>query len=137
MPQRGSVDWDFPDQRARCRHDGHAMAGWAGSGAPANGQREFAMRCLEQVGMADFANRQISQLSGGQQQRVFLARALAQDAELYFMDEPFAGSTPPPSRRSSTCCGSCARAARRSSAFITIWSPPPTTSTGWCCSTCA
>jgi manganese/zinc/iron transport system ATP- binding protein len=52
---------------------------------------ERAIRCLEQVGMTDYARRQISQLSGGQQQRVFLARALAQDAELYFMDEPFAG----------------------------------------------
>ena len=49
------------------------------------------MECLDRVGMADYARRQISQLSGGQQQRVFLARALAQDADLYFMDEPFAG----------------------------------------------
>jgi manganese/zinc/iron transport system ATP- binding protein len=49
------------------------------------------MDCLEKVGMTDYANRQISQLSGGQQQRVFLARALAQRAELYFMDEPFVG----------------------------------------------
>ena len=49
------------------------------------------MACLERVGMADLAKRQISQLSGGQQQRVFLARALAQEADLYFMDEPFAG----------------------------------------------
>ncbi len=53
--------------------------------------RETARACLDQVGMADFADRQISQLSGGQQQRVFLARALAQEARLYFMDEPFAG----------------------------------------------
>jgi manganese/zinc/iron transport system ATP- binding protein len=50
-----------------------------------------AMACLEQVGMADLAHRQIGQLSGGQQQRVFLARALAQEADLYLMDEPFAG----------------------------------------------
>jgi manganese/zinc/iron transport system ATP- binding protein len=58
---------------------------------PGKAQREIAMRSLEQLGMADYAHRQISQLSGGQQQRVFLARALAQDAELYFMDEPFVG----------------------------------------------
>jgi len=52
--------------------------------------RDIAMNALERVGMADLAHRQISQLSGGQQQRVFLARALAQDAQMYFMDEPFA-----------------------------------------------
>jgi manganese/zinc/iron transport system ATP- binding protein len=50
-----------------------------------------ARGCLDRVGMADFADRQIGQLSGGQQQRVFLARALAQDADLYLLDEPFAG----------------------------------------------
>jgi manganese/zinc/iron transport system ATP- binding protein len=49
------------------------------------------MHCLEQVGMTALADRQISQLSGGQQQRVFLARALVQDAQIYFMDEPFVG----------------------------------------------
>jgi manganese/zinc/iron transport system ATP- binding protein len=49
------------------------------------------MHLLQQMGMAEYAHRQISQLSGGQQQRVFLARALAQEADLYFMDEPFAG----------------------------------------------
>jgi manganese/zinc/iron transport system ATP- binding protein len=58
---------------------------------PGKREREYALECLEQVGMADYADRQISQLSGGQQQRVFLARALAQDAQIYFMDEPFAG----------------------------------------------
>jgi len=58
---------------------------------PGAKEREIAMEALRQVGMAEFADRQISQLSGGQQQRVFLARALAQDARLYFMDEPFAG----------------------------------------------
>jgi manganese/zinc/iron transport system ATP- binding protein len=58
---------------------------------PGKAEREIAMQCLEHVGMAGFADRQISQLSGGQQQRVFLARALAQQAQIYFMDEPFAG----------------------------------------------
>jgi manganese/zinc/iron transport system ATP- binding protein len=57
---------------------------------PTRQDREAAMQALEQVGLTAFADRQISQLSGGQQQRTFLARALVQDAQLYFMDEPFA-----------------------------------------------
>ena len=58
---------------------------------PTRQDKEMARQCLEKVGMSEYSHRQISQLSGGQQQRVFLARALAQEAELYFMDEPFAG----------------------------------------------
>ncbi|MBV2358999.1 metal ABC transporter ATP-binding protein [Thalassococcus sp. CAU 1522] len=90
VPQRNSVDWDFPTRvldvvlmglyrelglfrRVRAEH------------------RDRALACLDRVGMRDFADRQIGQLSGGQQQRVFLARALAQDADLYLLDEPFAG----------------------------------------------
>ncbi|WP_370228232.1 metal ABC transporter ATP-binding protein [Cognatishimia sp.] len=90
VPQRASVDWDFPTRvidvvlmglqrelgllgRVRARHQARAM------------------ECLDRVGMRDFAERQIGQLSGGQQQRVFLARALAQSADLYMLDEPFAG----------------------------------------------
>jgi manganese/zinc/iron transport system ATP- binding protein len=90
VPQRASVDWDFPTRvidvvlmglyrrlgllrLVRARH------------------LAAARDCLARVGMADFADRQIGQLSGGQQQRVFLARALAQGADLYLLDEPFAG----------------------------------------------
>ncbi len=57
---------------------------------PGRRERTLALHALEQVGMQEFAERQISQLSGGQQQRTFLARALVQDARIYLMDEPFA-----------------------------------------------
>ncbi|MFC4766612.1 metal ABC transporter ATP-binding protein [Effusibacillus consociatus] len=90
VPQRESVDWDFPTNAFDVVLMGrYGHIGWFRR--PSSLDREIAMNCLEKVGMADFANRQISQLSGGQQQRVFLARALAQDAAIYFMDEPFAG----------------------------------------------
>ncbi len=90
VPQRESVDWDFPVTVGDVVMMGtYGQLGWLRR--PGRRQRAIAQRCLEQVGMADFADRQIRQLSGGQQQRVFLARALAQDAQVYFMDEPFAG----------------------------------------------
>ncbi len=90
VPQRGSVDWDFPTDALDVVMMGlYGKLGWVRR--PGKAERQTALNCLDQVGMADFAKRQISQLSGGQQQRVFLARALAQDARLYFMDEPFAG----------------------------------------------
>ena len=90
VPQRGSVDWDFPVSALDVVCMGRYRAiGWCKPVTRAH--KKAAMECLDRVGMVDFANRQISQLSGGQQQRVFLARALAQDAQLYFMDEPFAG----------------------------------------------
>lgn len=90
VPQRGSVDWDFPTTTLDIVQMGlYGQLGWLRR--PGGREREIALDCLDKVGMAPFANRQISQLSGGQQQRVFLARALAQDAEIYFMDEPFAG----------------------------------------------
>ncbi len=90
VPQRESVDWDFPTSAIDIVLMGrYAHIGLLGRISKKD--RSLAMDCLEQVGMQAFAKRQISQLSGGQQQRVFLARALAQQADLYFMDEPFAG----------------------------------------------
>lgn len=90
VPQRASVDWDFPTTAIDVVQMGlYRKVGLLGrlSGE----MTDRAYHCLQRVGMADFAQRQIGQLSGGQQQRVFLARALAQDADLYLLDEPFAG----------------------------------------------
>jgi manganese/zinc/iron transport system ATP- binding protein len=90
VPQRESVDWDFPASVL----DVVLMGRYAKLGLfkrPRKADREVAMDCLRKVGMESFAHRQISQLSGGQQQRTFLARALAQQADMYFMDEPFSG----------------------------------------------
>jgi len=90
VPQRESVDWDFPTSALDVVMMGlYGRLGWLRR--PGRAEREVARECLAKVGIADLASRQISQLSGGQQQRVFLARALAQDAHLYLMDEPFAG----------------------------------------------
>ena len=90
VPQRESVDWDYPVSALDLVAMGRYRAlGWF---RPVNRRtREAAREALDLVGMADYAGRQISELSGGQQQRVFLARALAQNAQVYFMDEPFAG----------------------------------------------
>src|SRR5687768_11396288 len=90
VPQRGSVDWDFPTDVLDVVMMGrYGALGWIRR--PGRVDRELALQSLEKVGMADYAGRQISQLSGGQQQRVFLARALVQDAQIYLMDEPFQG----------------------------------------------
>jgi len=90
VPQRESVDWNFPisvmDVVLMGRYPHLRLFQ-----RPSREDRRIAMGALEEVGMAEYQNRQISQLSGGQQQRVFLARALAQDAGIYLMDEPFAG----------------------------------------------
>lgn len=90
VPQRESVDWDFPVNVM----DVVLMGRYGRIGLfkrPSKKDRDIARECLEKVKMLPFADRQISNLSGGQQQRVFLARALAQESDLYFMDEPFAG----------------------------------------------
>lgn len=90
VPQRESVDWDFPITARELvlmgRYGRLGLFRW-----PRKADWIAADRYLEMVGMMPYANRQISQLSGGQQQRVFIARALLQEADIYFMDEPFAG----------------------------------------------
>lgn len=89
VPQRESVDWDFPVSVLDVVAMGtYGRLGWFKWVTQRN--KAEAMQALERVGLADYAHRQISQLSGGQQQRTFLARALAQNASLYLMDEPFA-----------------------------------------------
>jgi len=90
VPQRESVDWDFPASV----FDVIMMGRYGKLGLlkrPGTQDKKVVMDCLEKVGMTDFSKRQISQLSGGQQQRVFIARALAQEADFYLLDEPFAG----------------------------------------------
>ena len=90
VPQRESVDWDFPItlfdlvMMGRYGHLGILRR-------PKKEDRERVIRILEKVGLDKFCCRQISQLSGGQQQRAFIARALMQECDLYFMDEPFSG----------------------------------------------
>ena len=90
VPQKESVDWNFPASAL----DVVQMGRYGRRGLfkrLTKDDRDIAMECLQKTGMVEFAGRQIAQLSGGQQQRVFLARALAQDADIYLMDEPFNG----------------------------------------------
>lgn len=90
VPQRETVDWDFPVSVMDVALMGrYGKIGWLRR--PGKKDRQIALECLEKVQMAPYRDRQISNLSGGQQQRVFLARALAQESDLYLMDEPFAG----------------------------------------------
>lgn len=90
VPQRNDIDWDFPITV----HDAVLIGTYPHLKLfrrPKKKDKEWAMACLQRVGMQEFSKRQIGELSGGQQQRVFLARALAQKADLFFLDEPFVG----------------------------------------------
>jgi manganese/zinc/iron transport system ATP- binding protein len=90
VPQRDAVDWDFPiTVREVVEMGRYRSTGWVRRVRGAD--RALVAGCLERVGMEDYASRQIGQLSGGQRQRVFIARALAQQAPVLAMDEPFAG----------------------------------------------
>lgn len=90
VPQREAIDWDFPISVMEVVLMGRY--GHVGIGHSLRRMdHEVAEEALEKVGLTSFKNRPIGNLSGGQQQRVFLARALAQEADLYLMDEPFAG----------------------------------------------
>ncbi|RRD40964.1 metal ABC transporter ATP-binding protein [Leptotrichia sp. OH3620_COT-345] len=90
VPQRGSVDWDFPTTVFDVVEMGrYGKVGWLKRVGKID--RKKTEEAILKVEMEEYKNRQISQLSGGQQQRVFLARALVQDADIYFMDEPFQG----------------------------------------------
>ncbi|OEH86860.1 manganese ABC transporter ATP-binding protein [Desulfuribacillus stibiiarsenatis] len=90
VPQRSSIDMDFPvlveDVVMMGRHPHISWYGW-----PNQKDRDIVTKSLRLVGMNEFRKRQIGQLSGGQQQRVFIARALAQEASVLFLDEPFVG----------------------------------------------
>lgn len=90
VPQKNTVDWDFPTTVLDVVTMGlYGKLGWIKR--PGTDEKKLALKSLDKVGMTGFSERQISKLSGGQQQRVFLARALVQDADMYLMDEPFVG----------------------------------------------
>ena len=90
IPQSSSVNWDFPTTVFDVVLMGRYIhCGWIKR--PSKKDKEIARAAIEKIGLSEFENREISQLSGGQTQRVFIARAIASDASIFFMDEPLAG----------------------------------------------
>lgn len=132
VPQRGSVDWDFPTSAL----DVVLMGRYGRIGLlkrPKKADVEMAKAALTKVGMHDYAKRQISQLSGGQQQRVFLARALCQNADIYFMDEPFAGVDAATERAIMTLLAELKEKGKPCLSSIMICRPPRIISIGSYC----
>lgn len=90
VPQRSQIDWDYPITVGRVVMMGRIrQTGWLRK--PSRQSREVVTNALKRVSMLEYYNCPIGALSGGQQQRVFLARALAQEADILFFDEPFTG----------------------------------------------
>ena len=90
VPQKGDVNWDFPTTVLDVVIMGrYSHMGWFKR--PSKEDKDIALNALKAMKMIKFKDRQISQLSGGQRQRVFLARAMAEEADIYIMDEPLQG----------------------------------------------
>ena len=102
IPQKGSVNWDFPTTVTDVVLMGrYGHLGWIRR--PGRKDKDYAARAIDMMGLTAVKERQISQLSGGQKQRVFIARAIAQAADIYIMDEPLAGVD----KRTSFCTTAC------------------------------